>query len=266
MLYKKYKPSDKLSPFIHTYYQWVKSNTEPLVVESPPSAYTALVFNLGEAHQFAPMGEEMRYAPSIYFAGQATKSYSLKFSGNIAMIGAVLYAPSIYKFFGGDQKGLIDQRVEAYGVESRELEKTKLRLFEDLEQDISKALDAFFLSIVERNSLVVDRFDQSVAKIDSKHGNVTLSDIMEEFGFSARYYQKLFMQRVGLSPKSYIRLRRLSRVCYLLSTKTEIDWQDIVYEGGYYDQSHFIKDFLDFIGRNPSVYFKDNKELARLLR
>ena len=216
------------------------------VVESPPSAYTALVFNLGDAHQFASIGEKMRYAPTTYLAGQATRSYSLKFSGNIAMVGAVLYATSIFKLFGGDQKDLIDQRVETYGIESHELDKTRLHLVGNVGQDINKALDAFFLSIVEGKKLVFDRFDQSVAKIDSKHGNIALPDIIDEFGFSARYYQKLFMQRVGLSPKSYIRLRRLSRVCYLLSTKKEIDWQDIVFEGGYYDQSHFIKDFLDF--------------------
>jgi AraC-like DNA-binding protein len=127
-------------------------------------------------------------------------------------------------------------------------------------------VDEYFNLMIESKKIERDRFDASVDYIDEKLGNISLQEVMDEYGFSSRYYQKLFIKRVGVSPKSYLRLRRMSRICHLLSTQKEIDWQDIVFEGGYFDQSHFIKDFLDFIGRNPSVYFKDNKELARLLR
>jgi AraC-like DNA-binding protein len=37
---------------------------------------------------------------------------------------------------------------------------------------------------------------------------------------------------------------------------------DVLFEGGYYDQSHFIKDFKYFSGRTPRRYNKTNVELA----
>ena len=39
--------------------------------------------------------------------------------------------------------------------------------------------------------------------------------------------------------------------------KSEIVWTDIVYETGYADQSHFIKEFQEFCGFNPSKYIKN---------
>jgi len=39
--------------------------------------------------------------------------------------------------------------------------------------------------------------------------------------------------------------------------KEEIIWTEIVYETGYADQSHFIKDFQEFCGFNPSRYIKN---------
>ena len=48
--------------------------------------------------------------------------------------------------------------------------------------------------------------------------------------------------------------------------KKDIDWHDIIYYGGYFDQSHFIKDFLKYVGRNPSDYYRSNIELAKLIK
>jgi AraC-like DNA-binding protein len=33
-----------------------------------------------------------------------------------------------------------------------------------------------------------------------------------------------------------------------------VHWAEIAADHGYYDQSHFIRDFRDFTGMTPSVY------------
>jgi AraC-like DNA-binding protein len=34
----------------------------------------------------------------------------------------------------------------------------------------------------------------------------------------------------------------------------EIEWKNVALSCGYYDQAHFIKEFLAFSGVNPSTY------------
>lgn len=267
MFYKKFNPTDGLKPFIHTYYVWENlNNTSSLIIESPPSAYSAFVFNLGDEYKAGIYGKRLMITPRIFLTGQATKSYSLELQGKISMVGVVLKATTLYYFIEGDQKSLLNKRKDLTDYMGDRLTNlySELKIALTNKEKIS-LVDNFLLRILEEKEVTRDKFDESVDFIDSKYGNTTLRDITDQYEFSPRYYQKIFHKRVGVSPKSYMRMRRMSHICHLLTTQKEINWQDIVYEGGYFDQSHFIKDFMDFIGRNPSIYFKNNKELARLL-
>ncbi len=267
MFYKKYEPSHELKSFIHTYYLWEDLRDEnPLIIESPPSAYGGIVFNFGDQYMAGVYDHQLEITPRIFFTGQATKSYTLELFGRISMIGLVLKATTLYYLISEEQKSFLNKRMSLSDFIGNEIQ----ALFDRLKSTINdenkiSLLDTYFTEIIRSKGIARDRFDDSVDFIDAKFGNTTLNEVVEKFGFSSRYYQKLFIRRVGVSPKSYMRMRRMSHICHLLQTQKEINWQDIVFEGGYFDQSHFIKDFLDFIGRNPSIYFKENRELARLL-
>jgi AraC-like DNA-binding protein len=267
MIYQKFKPCDQLIPFVRTYYSWENpENNDNIIVESPPSAYTGLVFNLGDDCKFGLLEKPRQLLPKAYYSGQATTSYTLELNGKISMFGAVLNATTLYKLFGDDQREFIDRRKKLCWSSEADVENLLNQLRRSTNLEKVQIIDNYLSSIVDGNQVVFDKFDESVALIDERNGNIKVNEILDRFGFSRRHYQKLFRERVGVSPKAYMRTKRMSRVCYLLTTTEEIDWQDIVFEGGYFDQSHFIKDFIDFIGRNPSLYFKNNQELHRLLQ
>ena len=42
----------------------------------------------------------------------------------------------------------------------------------------------------------------------------------------------------------------------------KIDWGDLVYRFGYYDQPHFIKEFTGFLGHSPEEYREIKKNTA----
>jgi len=68
----------------------------------------------------------------------------------------------------------------------------------------------------------------------------------------------LFRQKVGLSPKEFIRLNRIRKA--LKHTNTE-NLTSLAYELGYFDQSHFIHEFKSCFGLTPKQYYS-NKALA----
>lgn len=82
----------------------------------------------------------------------------------------------------------------------------------------------------------------------------TIGTVVEQIGFSTRHFNQLFRDQVGLTPKLYCRVQRLQQVLCLLTGKTKVDWMDIAFTCGYFDQAHLIHDFRTFADCTPSEY------------
>ncbi|MCF2969978.1 helix-turn-helix domain-containing protein [Synechococcus sp. Nb3U1] len=81
-----------------------------------------------------------------------------------------------------------------------------------------------------------------------------VSAVTNQIGLSTRHFNQLFRNQVGLTPKLYCRVRRLQRVLRLIEGKKQIDWMDIAFTCGYFDQAHFIHDFRAFANCTPTEY------------
>jgi AraC-like DNA-binding protein len=82
----------------------------------------------------------------------------------------------------------------------------------------------------------------------------TVSGVMERIGLSQRRFIELFRDQIGLTPKTFCRVRRFQRVLDTVHRRSAVDWAQVALDGGYYDQAHFIHDFQGFSGLTPSAY------------
>jgi AraC-like DNA-binding protein len=82
----------------------------------------------------------------------------------------------------------------------------------------------------------------------------TVSTVINQIGCSNRHFNQLFRDQVGLTPKLFCRVRRLRQVLYLLAGKGHIDWADLAFTCGYFDQAHLIHDFRSLAGCTPTEY------------
>ncbi|HEY0021855.1 MAG TPA: helix-turn-helix transcriptional regulator [Longimicrobium sp.] len=69
---------------------------------------------------------------------------------------------------------------------------------------------------------------------------------------SERHLRRLFLDRVGVSPSSYLRLSRFVRAMHLLEGRGSLT--RVAHAAGYYDQAHFCRDFKVLGGITPSQY------------
>jgi AraC-like DNA-binding protein len=127
------------------------------------------------------------------------------------------------------------------------------------EQLLDAPTPASKFAITER--ALLDRFmegrDQHAAVrfALSQFGTVArVTPIVDAIGISARRFEQLFFEQVGLTPKVFCRVRRFQRVLHLINEQTDVDWSDVALACGYFDQSHFIHDFQSFSGINPTEY------------
>jgi AraC-like DNA-binding protein len=70
---------------------------------------------------------------------------------------------------------------------------------------------------------------------------------------SPRYLQRLFLQYTGVTPKLYHKINRF-QLSLKLVAKKDSSLTSIAYDCGYFDQSHFIREFKSFTGVTPSAY------------
>ena len=82
-----------------------------------------------------------------------------------------------------------------------------------------------------------------------------VSDVTEQVGLSTRHFIQIFKNEVGLTPKLFCRIQRFQRVIHRIERLAQVDWTEVALEFGYFDQAHFIHDFKDFCGLNPTTYF-----------
>jgi AraC-like DNA-binding protein len=78
--------------------------------------------------------------------------------------------------------------------------------------------------------------------------------VSTDLGVSHKHFTDQFRREVGLTPKLFCRIRRFQEVLGQIHSRKAIDWADVACSCGYFDQAHFVHDFTDFAGLNPSRY------------
>ena len=89
--------------------------------------------------------------------------------------------------------------------------------------------------------------------ICNKQGkDIKIKEISSYTGYSARYCLEKFKESHGISIKSYANIMRFQNVVRMLSCKNNDELlSDIVFENGYFDQSHLNREFRRYTNNTP---------------
>lgn len=77
----------------------------------------------------------------------------------------------------------------------------------------------------------------------------------KQLGISERYLHKLSIKHLGMSPKMALKIRRFTKSLQLNAANSMFNWAQIALDAGYYDQSHMIDDYQQFVGKSPGSLF-----------
>ncbi len=146
-----------------------------------------------------------------------------------------------------------------FGLPMKDLVDRVINLDKRIKIDVNN-VDEWFNDLC-RNYPVDHPADKAVDLIFSKKGMVTIAEVCKDVSVSERYLQQLFQKYVGLSPK-FFRESGALQLHLSIDQRQRPDWAQVVYEAGYYDQSHFIRNFKAFTGEDPSEYIFAEKTLA----
>src|SRR5215510_6018027 len=74
-----------------------------------------------------------------------------------------------------------------------------------------------------------------------------------------RRFIQVFKAEVGITPKLFSRIQRFQQTRTFIQHNPSINWADLAVDFGYFDQSHFIREFLEFSGLSPTDYINRQK-------
>lgn len=81
-----------------------------------------------------------------------------------------------------------------------------------------------------------------------------IADVAAALGVSHAHLDREFVRVVGLTPRTLARILRLRRLLEHVDVHAELRWTTLAAEWGWFDQSHFIRDFKRHTGVTPSTY------------
>jgi AraC-like DNA-binding protein len=112
-----------------------------------------------------------------------------------------------------------------------------------------EALWQFFLKRAgEQRRWAQDPVFHAVNLIIQKKGLIRVKELAAEVFMSERNLERHFLQKVGVSPKTYAGNWRFQYALQLLQTKGADTLGNVVDLAGYYDISHFMKDLKEKTG------------------
>jgi AraC-like DNA-binding protein len=82
----------------------------------------------------------------------------------------------------------------------------------------------------------------------------TIAEVTRQTGLSSRRLIELFHREVGMTPKLWCRVRRFQKAVQTAHAGVQIEWSQLAASCGYFDQSHFSRDFTEFAGITPGAY------------
>ncbi|WP_353721945.1 helix-turn-helix domain-containing protein [Dyadobacter sp. 676] len=268
MEFRYFQPAEALKPYIKHYYVFESAGNAFYEDTVFPSGDMEIIFNLGSGVWECFGHSSFLPNPAVELWGQITKPLRIRSTGSHTMLGVRFFTHSS-AFFLEDEIGVFNDRVsdlaDILGSDITHLHHRLLETGQAIER--VAILDGFFTRKLLRASKK-ERQLQKVARIVSSITNDptenNISNVADRYGVTTRYLHKLVYQHTGLSPKHVDKIHRFQTSLRLIGRQS-LPLTSVAYDAGYFDQSHFIRDFKAFTGLTPSAYLDNLSSLNQLL-
>ncbi|MEO0397911.1 MAG: AraC family transcriptional regulator [Pseudomonadota bacterium] len=133
-------------------------------------------------------------------------------------------------------------------------------------KDCAFVADSYFSALIAGRGRRLKPFPKALEDWLLSPERRSLDDLIADLGVSRRQTDRLAKYFFGASPKALQRKYRALHALTRMSLYGSSHWYDVSGEG-YYDQSHFIKEFKTFVGITPNCFDGDTAILmARSIR
>jgi AraC-like DNA-binding protein len=243
--YVEILPDNKIQHFIYCY--WELKTTKPL---SEPFAYRVV------ADGCIDIFFELHKPQDNYVMGFCKKFTEFPLNSSFHYIG-VRFLPTMFPQLFKINAAELSNRFENL---KNVVPATSDFITDNFEthqsfNEIKKTLDKYFIDLIAKTALDNDsRLYNAIETILKNFGVVDIEQDLNT-GISQRQLRRLFEFYIGDTAKSFAKVVRFQNILRAKPSSQSLRQNKLFYDIGYYDQSHFIKEFKNFYGVTPSKAF-----------
>ncbi|WP_425392673.1 AraC family transcriptional regulator [Ekhidna sp.] len=260
MHFERFEPSDTLKTLVKEYWIYEDENSTPVEQKIIPDGFSEIIIHYGDAYLINLHGE-WELQSGILFSSQISKYFFLKNSGSSKMLGIKLYPSAFYSLFQQNMSATVDKVLPLEQILSQDL--YELHEIKRNDSGPNKKISVAEEWLIKQLPLHKQqiKIDQCIATILEKKGMIEIEHLADTLGLSTRQLERLFKKVIGVTPKFYCRIIRFNYIFEVMKDHKD-SWIRTALQSGYFDQSHFIKNFKEFTGEEPSNYGFNEKNLA----
>jgi len=263
------KPCSLLEPFIK--YYWILDYESRVVepIRVIPYGCVQFTFYLGERINSFGSNNDSSYKDQAVVTGQISSFFDVVPQGKIRLITIVFKPFGAKPFFDFPIFEIQNNIIPIKDINNKEWLDLENRLGDCVDnKSIVSCLENNLLKKLEKNTLFNsyssinnERIMLAINRIDDSKGTINIKDLSSLACLSDKQFNRIFADYVGMNPKNFLRIIRYQSFLLKLQNSNikatkAVDFLDLVYDCGYYDQSHLINNFKEFTGYTPKEYIK----------
>ncbi|MFZ6014186.1 MAG: DUF6597 domain-containing transcriptional factor [Bacteroidota bacterium] len=252
MNWQQFPPHVLLRPLVECI--WIVEGYDTSSQKILPDGHTELIFHFGDRYNRIDDSGRREIQSLSIAAGQLRQPIHLHPSGYTGMIGIKFKPVGLWQLFGWNMQHLTNETASLDNL----LKNNTKSLIEQLQQGQNHQarihiVENFLLQHLARSKRR-NSISHIAQEIDDGGGQINIRLLAQKHKISERTLERSFNEQVGLSAKLYSRVVRFTQVFKLIQ-QPELSKAEATYLCGFFDQSHFNKEFKAFSGEDPGSYF-----------
>jgi AraC-like DNA-binding protein len=267
VLLKEHAPTAPLRPFVAQYWEgtFIGSSTDVIEQTVVPSGYIDLVLHLSDARCALKINSGWQVSAAFSIIGFWTDPFLLQFRDRVETFGIRFKPEAMYFIFGVPAAEFINRSANLEDVLGASFISFCLQIeaLKTVEERIQLA-DEYLINRLYKADNRTSYVQCAADLIRKQKGEISVESLSDSVCISTRQLEREFKNKLGMSPKTYMRINRLGKVLEYINKYPSTSLAQLSYLNGYSDQAHFIKDFKRLTGELPSIYMSDKESFVSI--
>lgn len=222
-----------------------------------PSPDQAMFINLYTRLKSKKSGENnFNTATSCTLIGPQITPFKLLVQESHKTVSIIFQPGGLNRFLNIPMTEIFDNGYSAREVVGREIEELLDKSHDTISSnELDNIVQTYFLRKLSHIKELLP-IDFALQYLMTNY-NTNMDAIAGMACMSIRNFERKCKERLGMPAKMYARIARFHKAYKILESRPIISWPDLTYEVGYYDQTHFIKDFKEFARLTPTILHKE---------